>query len=40
MKVNDWLSTNLEFVALYDQNTVDAIQLKEVLSVGVSFALL
>jgi hypothetical protein len=37
MSVNDWLSTNLEFVALYDKNTVDAIQLKEVLSVGISF---
>ena len=40
LKVNDWLSTNLEFVALFDQNVVDAIQLKEVLSVGVSFALI
>lgn len=36
MKVNNWLTTNLEFVALFDQNTSDAIQLKEVLSVGVT----
>jgi hypothetical protein len=36
MRVNSWLTTNLEFVALFDQNTSDAIQLKEVLSVGVT----
>lgn len=40
MKVNNWLSTEFEFVALFDQNTTDAIQLKEVLSVGVSFVLI
>lgn len=40
MKVNSWLSTNFEFVAMYDKDTVDAIQLKEILSVGVSFSLL
>lgn len=40
MKVNSWLSTELEFVALYDQNTTDAVQLREVLSVGVSFVLI
>lgn len=40
MKVNDWLSTELEFVGLFDQNTTDALQLKEVLSVGVSFVLM
>lgn len=36
MRVNSWLTTNLEFVALFDQNISDAIQLKEVLSVGVT----
>lgn len=36
MRVNSWLTTNLEFVALFNQNTSDAIQLKEVLSVGVT----
>lgn len=36
MRINSWLTTNLEFVALFDENTSDAIQLKEVLSVGVT----
>lgn len=36
MRINSWLTTNLEFVALFDDNTSDAIQLKEVLSVGVT----
>lgn len=40
MKVNSWLSTQFEFVALFDKNTTDAIQLKEVLSLGVSFVLI
>ncbi len=37
LEVNDWLSTDLEFVAVYDKDTTRAIQIKEVLSVGVSF---
>lgn len=40
MKVNEWLSTQLEFVTLYDKDTIDALQIKEVLSVGISFVLL
>jgi len=40
LKVNDWLSTDLEFVALYDNDITNAIQLKETISVGVSFALI
>ncbi len=40
LSVNDWLTTNLEFTALYDQTTIDAIQLRETISVGVSFTLL
>lgn len=40
MKVNSWLSTDLEFVTKYDKNVVDAIQIKEVLSVGISFVLI
>lgn len=40
LEVNDWLTTNLEFVALYDENTTRAVQIKEVISVGVSFTLL
>lgn len=40
LEVNDWLSTDLQFVALYDQDITRAIQLKETISVGVSFNLL
>jgi len=40
LRVNSWLTTDLQFVALFDQNTTDAIQLKEVLSVGVTFVLI
>ena len=40
MQVNSWLSTDLQFVALFDEDTSSAIQLKEVISVGVSFTLL
>lgn len=40
LKVNDWLSTDLELVALFDRNISEAIQLKETISVGFSFDLL
>lgn len=40
MKVNDWITTDVEFVALFDEDTSDVIQLKEVISVGVSFTLI
>lgn len=40
LKVNDWLSTNLELVSLYDRDVLDEVQLKEVLSVGVSISFL
>lgn len=40
MEVNNWITTDLEFVALYDKDTTDAIQLKEVISVGMSFTIL
>ncbi len=40
MQVNNWLTTDLEFVALFNENTSGAIQLKEVLSVGVTFVLI
>ncbi|MFB6271502.1 MAG: DUF3078 domain-containing protein [Salinibacter sp.] len=39
LKVNDWLSTDLEYVALYDKDTVNTIQMKEVISIGVNFTL-
>lgn len=40
LKVNDWLNTNIEFVALYDKETIDEVQLKEVLSIGIAIAFL
>ncbi len=40
MKVNAWLSVNFEFVALYDRDISNKLQLKEVLSVGVSLLLI
>lgn len=40
LQVNDWLSTDVEFVAMYDEDTVRAIQIKEVISVGVSVSLI
>jgi hypothetical protein len=39
LQVNSWLSTDLQFVALYDEDTVRSIQMKEVISVGVTFTL-
>jgi len=39
LKVNSWLSTDLEFVALYNKSTTDAIQLREAISLGISFSL-
>lgn len=40
MRVNSWLTANLEVVALFDENTSDALQLKEVLSLGVTIDLI
>lgn len=40
LKVNDWLSTDLEFVALFDDDITSQIQLKETISVGVNFSLI
>ena len=40
LSVNDWLSTDLQFVALFDKDITDAIQLKETISVGLSFTLI
>ncbi|MEX1054593.1 MAG: DUF3078 domain-containing protein [Rhodothermales bacterium] len=40
MKVNDWLSADFEFVSLIDRDISDAVQVKEVLSIGFSVALL
>lgn len=40
MKVNEWLSTNFEFVTLYDADVSKDLQLKEVFSVGASIILI
>ncbi|ABC45215.1 DUF3078 domain-containing protein [Salinibacter ruber] len=40
LQVNDWITTDLEFVALFDEDTSSAIQIREAISVGVSFTLL
>lgn len=40
LKVNDWLSTNVALVGLFDKDISNEIQLKETLSVGVSFTLI
>jgi len=40
MKVNSWLNVNFEFVTIFDEDISDALQVKEVLSVGISFTLL
>jgi hypothetical protein len=37
MQVNEWLGVDFEFTALYDQEISDAPQVKEVLSVGVTY---
>jgi len=40
MSVNRWLNVGFEWVNIYDANQSDAIQVKEILSVGVSFAII
>lgn len=40
MKVNDFLNVNLGFVTLFDNDVSEDLQLKELLSLGVSFSLL
>lgn len=40
LKVNDWLSTNVELVMLYDRDISDALQIKEVFSVGISIVIM
>ncbi len=40
MQVNAWLTVNFEFVAFYDVDIIDEVQLKQVLSTGVSIRIL
>jgi hypothetical protein len=39
LKVNSWLGVNFEFVAYYDRDVSHLVQLKEVLSVGVTLVI-
>lgn len=36
MKINSWLSAEVELVTLYDRDISDAVQIKEVFSLGIS----
>lgn len=40
MTVNEWLTTNFEVVALFDRDISDAVQLKEVFSLGISVVIM
>ena len=40
MSVNSWLTVNFEFVTFYDLDLSDQVQLKQVLSTGVSLSIL
>ncbi len=40
MQVNSWLSADFQFAAMFDRDISDAIQIKEVFSIGVSLVLL
>ena len=40
MTVNSWLTVNFEFVTFYDLDLSDKVQLKQVLSTGVSLSIL
>jgi len=37
MKVNDFISTNFIFQAIYDDNAVGAFQIREVLGAGLTY---
>jgi hypothetical protein len=39
MKVNEWLSANLIFQAIYDDNAVGAFQIREVFGLGLNYQL-
>ncbi len=40
MNVNKWLSADFKFVALFDRDLSDRVQLQEALSIGFSFAII
>ena len=37
MKVNKYISTNLAFQAIYDDNAIQAVQVREVFGLGVNY---
>lgn len=37
MKVNAWLSTNVEWVMLWDKDRTDLLQMREVFSIGITY---
>jgi hypothetical protein len=37
MKVNSWLTTNFEWAMLLDRDRSDALQMREVLSIGIVY---
>jgi len=39
MKVNKYMSTNLNFQAIYNDDAVRRLQFKEVFGIGVNYAL-
>lgn len=40
MRVNSWLNVGFEWVNIYDANRSEAVQIKEALSVGISFEII
>jgi len=39
MRVNEYISTNLIFQFVYDDNEINRVQIREVLGVGLNFDL-
>lgn len=39
-KINSFLSTNLQFILIYDDDVIDKLQVKQVLAVGLNFTIL
>ena len=37
LKVNDWITANATFQAIYDDNAVQGFQIRETLGVGVGY---
>jgi len=37
LKVNEWITTNFTFQAIYDDNAVKGFQIRETLGIGVGY---